>query len=112
MKCAGNSHEDCGGADIVLVFPFSCAGPSPAPPPANYSGLIPSLLPNSSYTGTPRMYQPAVRTLFSKAEAAAGVVLQATVLSPTAPSVVAVTVCGSVGDAARGGRHLPSPLSA
>ena len=103
MKCDGNAAEDCGGADIILVYPFVCGSappapptpplPPPPPPPQNYSRLIPSLLPRKGYKGMARMYQPAVRTLVSRAEAAAGVFLQAVVLSAAPPTAVTLSLC-------------------
>ena len=94
MKCDGNRQEDCGGADLLLAFPFTCATP-PGPKPRNMSGVIAELLPNASYVGKPRIFQPAERTLVSKAELTAGLVLQATVLSAEPPSGVTLSVCGS-----------------
>ena len=103
MKCGGNPGEDCGSADVVLVYPFTCstAPPAPpAPPPSNFSGLIPALLPNGSYTGTARMYQPAVRTAVSRAEATDGLLLRASVLSFSPPTAVMLWLCPSTSNGA------------
>ena len=98
MKCTGDHEEDCGAADVLLAFPFTCQPVPPAPPPPhphNYSRLIKTLLPNATYVGAPHMYQPAVRTLVSKEEAAVGVLLQATVLSTVPPAAVTLIVCST-----------------
>jgi hypothetical protein len=41
MKCGLDKHEDCGGADIMYVFPFTCTPPVPTPPsPVDRARLV------------------------------------------------------------------------
>jgi hypothetical protein len=104
MPCAGAPSEGCGDADIISVYPSSCA---PAP------GVPPDLMPPSQYSGLSRMWQTVVRTTAAAAERSLRI--EVAVLSTAGVQGVALTfwlVPGSGGnttlqlDAVAAGRAL------
>eukprot|EP00035_Acanthoeca_spectabilis_P001424 m.80027 g.80027 ORF g.80027 m.80027 type:complete len:983 (-) comp10865_c0_seq1:26-2974(-) len=89
MKCRGDPAEDCGAADIMLVYSFTCVN-------NGTNGLSPSqirsIAPPHTYSGHPRLVEMAPRSVVSALEPIFTV--EITALSATPPTQVELHIAG------------------